>query len=77
MVLADPPFGRKSSVAVVTEDGEEEREDLTIYRDDFWTTTSNKQLNWHCCVGRKWDTTPAPPRGARRAVPSDQAPTGR
>jgi type I restriction enzyme M protein len=46
MVLANPPFGRKSSVAVVTEEGDEEREDLTIYRDDFWTTTNNKQLNF-------------------------------
>jgi type I restriction enzyme M protein len=46
MVLANPPFGRKSSVSVVNEDGYEEREDLTIYRDDFWTTTSNKQLNF-------------------------------
>ena len=46
MVLANPPFGRKSSVAVVNEEGGEEREDLTIYRDDFWTATSNKQLNF-------------------------------
>ncbi|MHB1582387.1 MAG: type I restriction-modification system subunit M [Acidimicrobiales bacterium] len=46
MVLANPPFGRKASVAVVTDEGDEEREDLTIYRDDFWTTTSNKQLNF-------------------------------
>ncbi|HMS12290.1 MAG TPA: N-6 DNA methylase [Microthrixaceae bacterium] len=46
MVLANPPFGRKSSVAIVSDDGDEEREDLTIYRDDFWTTTSNKQLNF-------------------------------
>jgi len=46
MVLANPPFGRKSSVSVVSEEGDEEREDLTIYRDDFWATTSNKQLNF-------------------------------
>jgi type I restriction enzyme M protein len=46
MCLANPPFGRKSSVAIVTEDGDEEREDLTIYRDDFWVTTANKQLNF-------------------------------
>ena len=46
MVLANPPFGRKSSVKFVDEEGEEEREELTIYRDDFWTTTSNKQLNF-------------------------------
>jgi type I restriction enzyme M protein len=46
MVLANPPFGRKSSVQIVGDAGDEEREDLTIYRDDFWTTTSNKQLNF-------------------------------
>lgn len=46
MVLANPPFGRKSSVSIVNEEGETEAEDLTIYRDDFWTTTSNKQLNF-------------------------------
>jgi type I restriction enzyme M protein len=46
MVLANPPFGRKSSVTIVNADGDEEREDLTVYRDDFWATTSNKQLNF-------------------------------
>ena len=46
MVLANPPFGRKSSATIVNSDGDEESEDLTIYRDDFWTSTSNKQLNF-------------------------------
>jgi type I restriction enzyme M protein len=46
MVLANPPFGRKSSTTVVNSEGDEESDDLTIYRDDFWTTTSNKQLNF-------------------------------
>ncbi len=46
MVLANPPFGRKSSVRFVDEEGDEEHEDLTVYRDDFWATTSNKQLNF-------------------------------
>ena len=46
MSLANPPFGRKSSVAIVGEEGEEERDDLTVYRDDFWATTANKQLNF-------------------------------
>jgi type I restriction enzyme M protein len=45
-VLTNPPFGRKSSVRFVNEEGEEEREDLTIIRDDFVTSTSNKQLNF-------------------------------
>jgi type I restriction enzyme M protein len=46
MVLANPPFGRKASARIVNEEGEAESEDLTVYRDDFWTTTSNKQLNF-------------------------------
>jgi len=46
MVLTNPPFGRKSSVLVISEEGEEEREDLTVVREDFWATTSNKQLNF-------------------------------
>jgi type I restriction enzyme M protein len=46
MVLTNPPFGKKSSVMVVTEDGEDERQAISILRDDFWATTSNKQLNF-------------------------------
>lgn len=46
MVLTNPPFGRKSSVTVVGTDGEARREDLTVVREDFWATTSNKQLNF-------------------------------
>lgn len=45
-VLANPPFGRKSSLTITNEDGEEESEDLVYNRNDFWTTTSNKQLNF-------------------------------
>jgi type I restriction enzyme M protein len=46
MVLANPPFGRKSSVTVVGEDGRAEREDIAYSRPDFWVTTTNKQLNF-------------------------------
>ena len=46
MVLTNPPFGKKSSVLVVNEEGEQEREALTVVRDDFWASTSNKQLNF-------------------------------
>jgi type I restriction enzyme M protein len=46
MVLTNPPFGKKSSVTMIGEDGEESRETLTIVRDDFWATSSNKQLNF-------------------------------
>ncbi len=46
VVLANPPFGRKSSVTMIGADGRESRDDLEIVRDDFWVTTSNKQLNF-------------------------------
>ena len=45
-VLANPPFGKKSSMSFTNEEGEEEREDLVYNRQDFWATTSNKQLNF-------------------------------
>lgn len=46
LVLTNPPFGKKSSVTYVTDEGDTRRENQTIVRDDFWTTTSNKQLNF-------------------------------
>jgi type I restriction enzyme M protein len=46
MVLTNPPFGKKSSVTFVTEKGEVKRESTTVVRDDFWASTSNKQLNF-------------------------------
>ncbi|HRQ40186.1 MAG TPA: class I SAM-dependent DNA methyltransferase [Chloroflexota bacterium] len=46
MVLTNPPFGKKSSVTYITEEGEVKREAQTVVRDDFWTSTSNKQLNF-------------------------------
>jgi len=46
MVLANPPFGKKSSVTLVGDDGKASTGDLTISRPDFWATTSNKQLNF-------------------------------
>ena len=36
MVLTNPPFGKKSSMTVVNAEGDTEREDLVILRDDFW-----------------------------------------
>jgi type I restriction enzyme M protein len=46
VVLANPPFGKKSSVTIVNEAGEQSKESLIINRDDFWASTSNKQLNF-------------------------------
>lgn len=45
-VLTNPPFGKKSSMTFTNEEGEQQKEDLTYNRQDFWATTSNKQLNF-------------------------------
>lgn len=45
-VLTNPPFGKKSSITFTNEQGEQEEEDLIYNREDFWTTSSNKQLNF-------------------------------
>ena len=46
IVLANPPFGKKSSVTIVNDAGDTSKESLVINRDDFWASTSNKQLNF-------------------------------
>ncbi len=46
MVLTNPPFGKKSSVTIVNGDGKADRESLIYERQDFWASTSNKQLNF-------------------------------
>jgi len=46
MVLTNPPFGKKSSITIVNGDGKAIRESITYERQDFWATTSNKQLNF-------------------------------
>ena len=46
IVLANPPFGKKSSLTFTNEEGEQEKDDLTYNRQDFWATTSNKQVNF-------------------------------
>ncbi len=46
MVLTNPPFGKKSSETIITEEGKTAKKDMTIVRDDFWAKTSNKQLNF-------------------------------
>ncbi len=46
MVLTNPPFGKKSSTTIVNGKGQILKEKETIEREDFWATTSNKQLNF-------------------------------
>ena len=45
-VLTNPPFGKKSSMTFTNEEGEQEEEDLVYNRQDFWATSTNKQLNF-------------------------------
>jgi type I restriction enzyme M protein len=46
IVLTNPPFGKKSSITIVNEEGKADKETLIYERQDFWATTSNKQLNF-------------------------------
>ncbi len=46
IVITNPPFGKKSSITVFNGQGKAEKESLIYERPDFWTTTSNKQLNF-------------------------------
>jgi type I restriction enzyme M protein len=46
LVLTNPPFGKKSSIAIVSGDGELEKDDTAYERNDFYATTKNKQLNF-------------------------------
>ncbi|MDI6687504.1 MAG: class I SAM-dependent DNA methyltransferase [Desulfobacterales bacterium] len=46
VVLTNPPFGKKSSTTIVNGKGQISKEKDIIEREDFWSTTSNKQLNF-------------------------------
>jgi type I restriction enzyme M protein len=46
MVLTNPPFGKKSSITVINDEGKRETEKIYYERQEFWATTSNKQLNF-------------------------------
>jgi type I restriction enzyme M protein len=46
MVLTNPPFGRKSSYTIVNGNGKADKGNQTYTREDFWATTSNKQINF-------------------------------
>lgn len=43
MVLTNPPFGKSQSVLFVNEEGDRDKEESHVLREDFWTSTSNKQ----------------------------------
>ncbi len=46
VVVTNPPFGKKSSITVVNEEGDSDKQSITYNRPDFCTTTTNKQLNF-------------------------------
>lgn len=46
MVLTNPPFGKRSSYTILNGEGKAAKEAITYEREDFWATTSNKQLNF-------------------------------
>jgi len=46
IVLSNPPFGKKSSITIINEEGKADKEAVVYERQDFWTTSSNKQLNF-------------------------------
>lgn len=46
MVLTNPPFGKKSSFTIIGQGGKNQTDKISYQRDDFWATTSNKQLNF-------------------------------
>lgn len=45
-ILTNPPFGKKSSITIGNETDKASRDDISYQRQDFWATTSNKQLNF-------------------------------
>ncbi|MCD6432766.1 MAG: N-6 DNA methylase [Sulfurimonas sp.] len=46
MILSNPPFGSKSAIKIINEDGKEDKDSVSYQRDDFWASTANKQLNF-------------------------------
>lgn len=44
IVLTNPPFGKKSSVSVLTDRRGRGTAELSVVREDFWVSTSNKEL---------------------------------
>ena len=46
VVLANPPFGKKSSTMITGAESKVTTEKDMIERDDFWAITANKQLNF-------------------------------
>ena len=76
-VLANPPFGKKSSMSFTNAEGEQETDDLTYNRQDFWATTSNKQLNFVQHIRTMLKTTGPRPSSSPTTCCSRAAPARR
>ncbi|RDU74054.1 DNA methyltransferase [Helicobacter anseris] len=46
IIATNPPFGKKSSTKIITDEGDTKAQEEYYERDDFFATTSNKQLNF-------------------------------
>lgn len=46
IIATNPPFGKKSSTKFITDEGDTKNQEEHYERDDFFATTSNKQLNF-------------------------------
>ncbi len=46
VILTNPPFGNKSNITIGNGTSKRSETSLRYERDDFWVTTSNKQLNF-------------------------------
>jgi type I restriction enzyme M protein len=46
IIMTNPPFGKKSSYKIRSNDGTTSNGSMSYARDDFWATSSNKQLNF-------------------------------
>jgi type I restriction enzyme M protein len=46
IILTNPPFGKKSSFTIIGAKGKSHTDKISYAREDFWATTSNKQLNF-------------------------------
>jgi type I restriction-modification system DNA methylase subunit len=53
VVLANPPFGKKSSTMIVGEKARSAPRSDVIERDDFWATTSATSSSTSCSTSRR------------------------
>src|SRR5207302_2763632 len=65
MVLTNPPFRKKSSVTIVNEAGDEEKQSLVVHRDDFWRARATNNSTSSSTFSSPETARPRRDRGAR------------